>query len=323
MARQIALINQGVAASEALQHEQQSADNSSAVLLAAMHKLYHVLSLQNQALAEANERLEEKVAERTSELLQSEKMAAVGQLAAGVAHEINNPIGFVNSNLGTLRHYAENLLNVIDAYEECGVAHPEISSKFATIKADNDLAFLREDLTALIGESQDGLDRVKRIVQSLKDFAHVDSAEMLDSDVLAGLESTLNVVWSELKYKADVVRELMPLPPVRCIPGQINQVFMNLLVNAAQAIEGHGTITLRSGTDNTGIWIEIADNGGGMTEQVRKRLFEPFFTTKPVGKGTGLGLSVSWDIIVNKHGGSIDVKSELGKGTTFIIRLPV
>jgi signal transduction histidine kinase len=130
-------------------------------------------------------------------------------------------------------------------------------------------------------------------------------------------------VWSELKYKADVVRELMPLPPVRCIPGQINQVFMNLLVNAAQAIEGHGTITLRSGTDNTGIWIEIADNGGGMTEQVRKRLFEPFFTTKPVGKGTGLGLSVSWDIIVNKHGGSIDVKSELGKGTTFIIRLPV
>jgi hemerythrin-like metal-binding protein len=323
MARQIALINQGIAANEAFQREQQSADNSSAVLLAAMHKLYHVLSLQNQALAEANERLEEKVAERTSELLQSEKMAAVGQLAAGVAHEINNPIGFVNSNLGTLRHYAENLLNVIDAYEECGVAHPEISSKFATIKADNDLAFLREDLTALIGESQDGLDRVKRIVQSLKDFAHVDSAEMLDSDVLAGLESTLNVVWSELKYKADVVRELMPLPPVRCIPGQINQVFMNLLVNAAQAIEGHGTITLRSGTDNTGIWIEIADNGGGMTEQVRKRLFEPFFTTKPVGKGTGLGLSVSWDIIVNKHGGSIDVKSELDKGTTFTIRLPV
>jgi signal transduction histidine kinase len=146
---------------------------------------------------------------------------------------------------------------------------------------------------------------------------------MMDTDLLAGLESTLSVVSNELKSKADIVRELMPLPPVRCIAGQINQVLMNLLINATQAIEGHGTITLRSGSDGHGVWIEIGDTGSGMTEDVSKHLFEPFFTTKPVGKGTGLGLSISWDIIVNKHGGRIDVKSELGKGSSFTIWLPI
>jgi len=323
LARQITLIEQGIPADEAFQREQRQSDNTSAVLLSAMHELYHVLTLQNKALAEANERLEEKVADRTRELLQSEKMAAIGQLAAGVAHEINNPIGFVNSNLGTLRHYAVQLFDVIDAFEKCVTAHPELTPQLATIKADTDLPYLREDLAALIKESQDGLDRVKRIVLSLKDFAHADSGELVDADLLAGLESTLTVVWNELKYKADIVRELTPLPPVRCIPGQVNQVFMNLMINAAHAIDSHGNITLRSGSGNDEVWIEIADDGCGMTEEVRKHLFEPFFTTKPVGKGTGLGLSVSWDIIVNKHGGRIEVKSEPGKGSSFTIRLPV
>jgi signal transduction histidine kinase len=146
---------------------------------------------------------------------------------------------------------------------------------------------------------------------------------MIASDLLAGLESTLNVVWSELKCKADIVRELTPMPLVCCIPGQINQVFMNLLVNAAQAIQGHGTIMLRSGTNGKDVWIEIADTGSGMTPDICNRLFEPFFTTKPVGKGTGLGLSISWDIVVEKHGGHIDVKSEPGKGSCFTVRLPI
>jgi len=249
MARQLALIETGMAADAAWQLEQQPADNSSAVLLAAMHQLYHVLSLQNQALAAANTHLEDKVAERTRELLQSEKMAAVGQLAAGVAHEINNPIGFVNSNLGTLGRYATQLLKVIDAYGECEAQHPAMTPQLAEVKAETDLAYLREDMVALIKESQDGLERVKKIVQSLKDFSHADTAEMQDADLVAGLESTLSVVWNEIKYKADVVRELAPLPPVRCVPGQINQVFMNLLVNAAQAIDGRGTITVGSGRE--------------------------------------------------------------------------
>ncbi|HZW25468.1 MAG TPA: bacteriohemerythrin [Gallionella sp.] len=323
MARQIALVNRGVAADAAFQQEQQPADKGSAVLLAAMHQLYHVLSLQNNALSEANTRLEEKVADRTRELLQSEKMAAVGQLAAGVAHEINNPIGFVNSNLGTLRRYTSQLLNIADGCTEHAMRHPEVSADLVKVMAENDLTYLREDLPPLLKESQDGLDRVRRIVESLKDFAHADSAKMMETDLLAGLEGTLNIAWNEIKDKAEVVRKLAPLPLVRCIPGLINQVFMNLLVNAAQAIEGHGTIILSSGTDDGEVWIEVADNGSGMTEEVQKHLFEPFFTTKPVGKGTGLGLSVSWDIIVNMHGGRIDVKSEPGNGTRFTIRLPI
>ncbi|MFZ3019301.1 MAG: bacteriohemerythrin [Gallionella sp.] len=321
MARQIAQIHRGETAEEAFRQEQLPSDQSSAVLLSAMHQLYRVLSLQNQALAESNTLLEQKVDERTRELLQSGKMAAIGQLAAGVAHEINNPVGFVNSNLATLRRYAAQLLAIIDACAASPAANTELEKHLARSKTD--LAFLRDDLPALLNESQEGLDRVTRIVQALKDFAHADPTEMQDSDLLAGLESTLDVVWNELRNKAEIARELAPLPPVRCIPGQINQVFMNLLLNAVQAIESRGIITLQSGHDDKGMWIAIADSGCGMTEDVRKHLFEPFFTTRPVGQGTGLGLSVSWDIVVNKHGGRIDVESEPGKGSRFTVWLPL
>ena len=322
MARQIALVHQGVAASDALQREEQQADNTSAILLAAMHKLFQVLAMQNKSLAEVNERLEEKVATRSRELVQSEKMAAVGQLAAGVAHEINNPIGFVNSNLGTLGLYTSQLLEVIDVCEASAATHPELAADFLKIKKTTDLPYLREDLGALLKESQDGLNRVKHIVQALKDFAHPDSGDRVDSDLLAGLETTLNVVSGQLKVKADIVRELKPIGLIRCIPGQINQVLMNLLVNAAQSIDGHGTITLRSGSDDKGAWIEIADTGCGMSSDILQHLFEPFFTTKPVGKGTGLGLSIAWDIIVKRHGGRIDVASEPGNGSRFTLWLP-
>lgn len=321
MARQIALIRRGVTAEEAFRLEQMPSDQSSAVLLSAMHQLYHVLSLQNKALAESNVSLEKKVDERTRELLQSGKMAAIGQLAAGVAHEINNPVGFVNSNLATLRRYAAQLLAIVDACATSPAAKAEVANHLARSKTD--LVFLREDLPELLNESQNGLARVTRIVQALKDFAHADPTEMQSTDLLAGLESTLSVVWNELKDKADVVRDLSPLPPVRCIPGQINQVFMNLLLNAAQAIENRGIITLQSGHDDNGAWVAIADSGCGMTDEVRKHLFEPFFTTRPVGQGTGLGLSVSWDIVVEKHGGRIDVESEPGKGSRFTVWLPL
>jgi signal transduction histidine kinase len=185
-----------------------------------------------------------------------------------------------------------------------------------------DLPFLREDLVALLGESRDGLERVRKIVSELKDFSHIDEPDWQLADLVAGLESSINVVWHELKYKADIVRKLEPLPLVRCIPAQINQVLINLLVNAAQAIIGHGTITLRSGRERNLVWIEVGDTGCGMSEDVKRRLFDPFFTTKPVGQGTGLGLSVSYDI-AHKHGGGIDVDSAVGQGTRMRLWLPI
>lgn len=352
MAHQIAQVKTGKSPAVAFDLEHSEVDSSTSALLSALHKLYHVLSVTNQDLAETNLRLEEKVLERTSELstanaklaaeqkeltallkkvedtrnqlLQSEKMAAIGQLAAGVAHEINNPIGFVNSNLGTLRGYTEQLIGVINAYENCQAKVKDVPlDEVMAARQEADLDFLREDIVVLLKESQDGLARVKKIVQDLKDFSHVDEAELQDADLNEGMESTLNVVWSELKYKAEVVRQYGQLPPVRCIPAQINQVLMNLLVNAAQAIDSHGTITVRSGTAGQDAWIEVEDTGKGMTPETQKRIFEPFYTTKPVGSGTGLGLSLSYDIVAKRHGGRFEVKSIPNHGSTFRIYLPV
>jgi signal transduction histidine kinase len=254
------------------------------------------------------------------QLLQSEKLAAIGQLAAGVAHEINNPIGFVNSNLGTLKTYINNLLDVVSAYE--GVSKGADAAVLAAAIKNADLDFLREDLPSLLAESQAGLGRVTKIVQDLKDFSRVDQTGRQLSNLNAAMESTLNVASNEIKYKANVVRELGEIPEVNCDPAQINQVFMNLLVNAAHAIEQRGTIFVRSGVAGDGVWFEVEDTGKGMPEAVMNRIFEPFFTTKAVGKGTGLGLSISYDIVVKRHGGKLDVTSVEGKGTCFRIWLP-
>jgi hemerythrin-like metal-binding protein len=311
-------------------------------LLQTLRNLQDVLSHLNQDLLRANKSLEKQVAERTrelteanacleadrselemllhkvdeaqSQLLQSEKMASIGQLAAGVAHEINNPIGFVNSNLGTLSRYVEDILRLADI----GAATPEGEK----IVHEIDFGYLRNDLRDLLRESQEGVQRVRKIVADLKDFSRVDQAEWQQADLIEGLESTINVAWHEIKYKAEVVRDLTSLPLVRCVPAQINQVLMNLLVNAAQSIAGHGVIILRSGVEAQSVWLEIEDNGSGMSEETRRRMFDPFYTTKPVGKGTGLGMSIAWDII-NKHGGSFDVDSTLGKGTRIRLWLPI
>jgi signal transduction histidine kinase len=185
-----------------------------------------------------------------------------------------------------------------------------------------DIDFLEEDIPQLVSETREGLDRVKKIVQDLKDFSRVDkSDDWEEANLVKGLESTLNIVQNEIKYKASVVKELVPLPDVPCLPTQLNQVFMNLLVNAAQAIPTKGTITLRSGFDEARVWVEVADDGCGMPPEVQGRIFEPFFTTKPVGKGTGLGLSVSYSI-VRKHNGKIELESAPGRGTTFRVVLP-
>lgn len=300
-------------------------------LLHAQQQMAFEIDERKSALAALEKEREEqrvlikKLEEAHNQLLQSEKLASIGQLAAGVAHEINNPIGFVNSNLGTLKNYVGDLLQIVGLYESGRhllAADPALQGRIEAACGQADLAFLREDITTLIAESIEGTTRVRRIVQDLRDFSRVDSVEWQWADLHAGLESTLNVVMSEIRYKADVVRQFGTLPKVECMPAQLNQVFMNILVNATQSICEHGTITLRSGCSGDQVWISIADTGKGIAPELMNRIFDPFFTTKPVGKGTGLGLSVSYGI-VEKHGGRIEVDSLPGQGATFTIWLPV
>lgn len=270
------------------------------------------------------EALMKKMEEARDQLVQSEKLAAIGQLAAGVAHEINNPIGYVNSNMGTLEKYVANFSAVLEAYEKAEPSLDAVSGKtIRDLKKQLDLAYVMQDVLVLLTESREGLCRVKKIVQDLKDFSHVDQVQhWRREDLHKGLESTLNVVWNELKYKCTIKKEFGNLPLVECLLSQLNQVFMNLLVNAAQAIEGHGVITLSTGTKGERVWVEVADTGKGIPPENIPRLFNPFFTTKPVGKGTGLGLSVSYSI-VKKHRGEITVTSSVGVGTAFRIWLPI
>ncbi|RFP15877.1 MULTISPECIES: ATP-binding protein [unclassified Duganella] len=256
------------------------------------------------------------------QLLQSEKMASIGQLAAGIAHEINNPVGFVNSNMGSLKNYVGTLLGVIERYEQAAKPHPALAAQLAALREQADLEFLKEDVTDLVRESMDGLKRVKDIVQALKDFSHVGETEWQVADLHHGLDSTLNIVSNEIKYKARVDKQYGTLPPVTCLASQLNQVFMNLLVNAAHALREQGVITLRTGAADGWVWIEVGDNGCGIAPENLNRIFEPFFTTKPVGSGTGLGLSLSYGI-VNRHGGRIEVASVVGQGTRFTVHLPV
>jgi nitrogen-specific signal transduction histidine kinase len=264
-----------------------------------------------------------KLEEAHNQLLQSEKLASIGQLAAGVAHEINNPIGFVSSNLNTLRQYIDDLLRLVDLYE---TVEPSLTSeaaeRIAQLKTELELDYLREDVGALIAESIDGTARVRRIVQDLRDFSRTGATDWQLADLHQGLESTLNVATNEIKYKATIVREYGQLPAVECVPAQLNQVFLNLLVNAAQAIEDHGTITLRTGCEGDQVWLAFADDGAGIPAELQSRIFDPFFTTKPVGQGTGLGLSLSYGI-VQKHGGRIELDSRPGEGTTFTLWLPI
>ena len=307
-------------------------------------------TLDAQALRDSRDQLEQRVLERTVELetlnadlqrekerlaslvreleaaqaqlMQSERMASIGQLAAGVAHEINNPVGFVNSNLGSLKLYVDKLLHLLTVYEQAEQALPaSVAQTLQATKAEVDLDFMRTDLAELVTESLDGLQRVTHIVQDLKNFSHPDESERQLADIEKGLESTLRVVWNELKYKATVTKEFAGLPQLVCHPFQLNQVFMNLLVNAGQAIESKGVIIVRTGFDEDWIWVEIQDTGKGIKPENLTRIFDPFFTTKPVGKGTGLGLSMAYGI-VKKHGGRIDVTSEVGRGTCFRVWLP-
>ncbi|PNU19938.1 hypothetical protein C2E25_09715 [Geothermobacter hydrogeniphilus] len=259
-----------------------------------------------------------------SQMLQQEKMASIGQLAAGVAHEINNPVGFIKSNLATLGKYVDKLRQFIELQAEI-LAEQVPAEKREALKAEEKklkIRYLLDDIPDLIAESLDGAERVKTIVQNLKSFSRVDQSEYSEADINECLESTINIVWNELKYKVTLERDLAELPRVKCYPQQLNQVFMNILVNAAQAIETKGEIVVQTAVEDASVVVRISDDGCGIPEENLTRIFEPFFTTKEVGKGTGLGMSISYEII-KKHGGDIEVDSRVGEGTTFRISLPL
>jgi signal transduction histidine kinase len=267
-----------------------------------------------------------RLEEAQRQLLQADRMSTIGQLAAGVAHEINNPIGYVQSNIDTLREYTSNLFRLIAALDSAlRVADlPDaLLANVAKVRQEIDYDFLAKDLPTLIAESREGIDRVRKIIQDLRDFSRAGTTETwILADLHAGIDSTINIVWNELKYKAELVKDFGDLPQVECLPSQINQVLMNILVNAGHAIDKHGQIRIATRHEGDHVLIEISDNGKGIAAEHLPRIFEPFFTTKPLGKGTGLGLSISYGI-VRKHNGQIDVRSEPGVGTTFIIWLPL
>ncbi len=266
------------------------------------------------------------------QILQSEKMASIGQLAAGVAHEINNPVGFVSCNFNTLGGYQRQLSELIVKYKELAALvseFPEPQEKvfsklneIGTLEQEIDIDYVMDDFPQVIKESEDGVNRVKKIVSDLKNYAHPGSEKMQLTDINRNIESTLNMVWNELKYHVEIEKDLNDIPAIECYPQLLNQVFMNLIVNAAQAIETKGKIKIKTKRSNTHIEIHISDTGIGIPKENLPKIFDPFFTTKDVGKGTGLGLHVCYNII-NKHNGTINVESDVGKGTSFTISLPI
>jgi len=288
------------------------------------HTLTDELKVQQKELYEKNLQLETTLSDlkkAQSHLLQQEKMASVGQLAAGIAHEINNPMGFISSNLRTLEKYTEKFVQVIDAQSQ-ELKNVNAEHQAEELKKQLQLDFVIEDTRDLITETLDGAKRVSDIVQNLKTFSRMDEAQYKAADINEILESTIKVIWNELKYKAQVIKDYGELTSTQCYPQELSQVFMNILMNAAHAIQETGEITVKTWQESDTLYVTVSDTGQGIPAENIAHLFEPFFTTKDVGKGTGLGLSITHDII-QKHHGEISVASEVGKGTTFSLKLPI
>lgn len=292
-----------------------------------MHVERDARILELSTLNATMQRLNALLAEAQDQVVQSEKLASIGQLAAGVAHEINNPASYVLSNLGSLESYLHSLFGLLDLYVEADralqVPLPGPLEAARARRAQIDLDFLRQDAAALLSESRDGMLRVKQITEDVKGYSRSAANEAWElADLRELLERTLNIARNEIKYKAHIVTNYRDVPVIECVPLRLQQVFLNLIVNASQAIQSKGTITLATGTTAAGVWIRVEDNGCGISDINLKRIFEPFFTTKPVGQGTGLGLSVS-DSIVRSHGGWIEVETEVGRGSRFTVHMPL
>jgi len=311
-------------------------------------QLHLKLADLTKKLAEKNVLLEQKVAETNQaycelqhmqlQLIQNEKMSSLGQMAAGIAHEINNPVNFIYGNLSHAKSYIEDIMGLLKVYQE---EYPHPTVRIQAEQDAIDLAFIQTDLLKLFSSMTLGTQRIQDIVKSMRVFSRLDEAEAKAVDIHEGIDSTLTILQHRLKSRPDypeieVVRDYGQLPLVECYPGQLNQVFMNILSNAIDALEEYRQQRSAQGNAERGkiqirtevvrdcwVMIRIADNGTGMSEPVQKRLFDPFFTTKSVGKGTGLGLSISYEIIVEKHGGKLYCQSAPGQGAEFIIEIPI
>lgn len=300
----------------------------------ALKDAFEMLNAKNNSLKSTTNKLKEM----QFQLIQKEKLSAIGELAAGIAHEINNPLGYISSNHETLDKFLKSLKNILTQYRNLineinnNSLYDGLVNSINKIKENEELLnidFILEDIDELMSDSRDGIEKVSKIVKSLRNFARADNEiegnYYCINDII---EETLLVIKNEWKYSINIEKKYDDIPDIFCNRGQIEQVILNLIINSIQAIKEHnidekGTISITTYYDNEFIYASVEDDGPGMKKELFNKIFNPFFTTKDVGKGTGLGLSISHDIIVNKHKGSIDVKSEIGKGTTFTIKLPL
>lgn len=293
-------------------------------------KLEEIVQKRTKVIIDKNQQLEmanKNIKEAQTKLMQSEKMASVGLLAAGVAHEINNPMSFIISNIESLEEYSEQLLTLINHYQKLIDENQNDKEgklkEILELEEQFDINFIQDDIPTLIKDTKEGTIRVKDIVKGLKEFSHADQESPFSYCGLNEcIENTLKVVNNEIKYHCEVKTDLQTLPNTYCAPGQIKQVILNIMINAGHAIKENGLIEVTSLVKGKNIEIHIKDNGCGISNKQMEKLFEPFYTTKPLGKGTGLGLAISYGIM-EEHNGSIEVQSEEGKGSTFILSLPI